>query len=113
MLNSAEHEILYTHKYKNTKKFSIFKAQISIESIFFLHINGKMPTVVGILTFMNRKISRSAELSRKFFITSGPFQNGLWYMGIGRFRILGVQGLEYWGDKFPAGTWRRHDVYAM
>ena len=30
------------------------------------------------------------------------------YIGVGRFRILGVQGLEYWGGargaKFPAGT---------
>ena len=27
MLNSAEHEILNAHKYKNTKKFSFFQAQ--------------------------------------------------------------------------------------
>ena len=33
---------------------------------------------------------------------------GLFYIGVGRFRILGGQGLEYWGAKgraeFPAGT---------
>ena len=29
MLNSAEHEILIVHKYKNIKKVSIFLAQIS------------------------------------------------------------------------------------
>ena len=29
MLNSAEHEILNAHKYKNIKKFSFFQTQIS------------------------------------------------------------------------------------
>ena len=38
-------------------------------------------------------------------------------IGVGRFRILGGQGLEYWGGakggaKFPVGTWRRNDVDA-
>ena len=41
--------------------------------LFFLLINLKMPTIVGILIFMSRKISCSNELSRKkSFITSGP-----------------------------------------
>ena len=34
----------------------------------FLLINVKMPTVVGILTLMSRKISCPAELSMKFFL---------------------------------------------
>ena len=34
-LNSAEHEILNAHKYKNIKKFSFFQAQISLECCFF------------------------------------------------------------------------------
>ena len=55
ILNSVEHEILNVHKYENIKKFSIFQAQISLDWYFFLLINVKMPTVVGILTFMNRK----------------------------------------------------------
>ena len=38
-------------------------------------------------------------------------------IGVGRFRILGGQGLEYWGGgakgaKVPAGTWHRNDVDA-
>ena len=37
-------------------------------------------------------------------------------IGVRRFRILGGQGLEYWGGgkggKFPAGTCRRNDVDA-
>ena len=34
-------------------------------------MNVKMPTIVGILAFMSRQILCSAELSMKFFITSG------------------------------------------
>ena len=31
VLNSVEHEILNAHKYKNIKKFGLFKAQLSLE----------------------------------------------------------------------------------
>ena len=34
VLNSLEHEILNAHKYKNIKKFGIFKAQLSLECYF-------------------------------------------------------------------------------
>ena len=34
VLNSFEHEILNAHKYKNIKKFGIFKAQLSLEYYF-------------------------------------------------------------------------------
>ena len=34
MLNSVEHEILNAHKYKNTKKFGLFKAQLSLQCYF-------------------------------------------------------------------------------
>ena len=34
MLNSAEHELLNAHMYKNIEKFSIFQAQISLECYF-------------------------------------------------------------------------------
>ena len=40
--------------------------------LFFLLIKVKMPTIVGILTFMSRKNSCSAELSMKKNIASGP-----------------------------------------
>ena len=34
-------------------------------------------------------------------------------ISVGRFRIFGGQGLEYWGGgKFPPGTWHRNDVDA-
>ena len=35
VLNSAEHEILNAHQYKNIKKFRIFRTQISLECYFF------------------------------------------------------------------------------
>ena len=53
MLNSVEHEILNAHKYKNIKKFGIFKAQLSVECYFSPLIYVKMPTIVGILTSMS------------------------------------------------------------
>ena len=55
MLNSAEHEILNAHKYKYIKKFSIFSGLDKPRMLFFLLMNVKMPTSVGILTFMSRK----------------------------------------------------------
>ena len=76
MLNSVEHEILNAHKYKNIKKFGQFKAQLSLECYFSPLIHVKMPTTVGILTFMSGKNSYSVVLSmKKSLITSGP---GLW-----------------------------------
>ena len=58
VLNSAEHEILNAHKYKNIEKFNFFAGSDKTRILFFLLINVKMPTVtvVGILTFMSRKI---------------------------------------------------------
>ena len=41
--------------------------------VFVMLINVKMPTIVGILTFMSKIILCSAELSKKkSFIASGP-----------------------------------------
>ena len=34
VLNSVEHEILNAHKYRNIKKFGLFKAQLSLECYF-------------------------------------------------------------------------------
>ena len=53
--NSVEHEILNAHKYKNIKKFVFFLGSDKSRMLFFPLINVKMPTVVGILTFMSRK----------------------------------------------------------
>ena len=71
MLNSVEYEILNAHKYKHMKNFSFFSDSDNPRMLFLLLINVKMPTFVGILTFMSRKNSCSIE-HKKHFITSGP-----------------------------------------
>ena len=55
-LRSAEHEILNADKLKkNIKKFGCFSGLGRPRNLFFLLINVKMPTVVGISTFMSWK----------------------------------------------------------
>ena len=49
MLNSTEHEISAAHK--NLKKFLALSLS---DVVFIMLINVKMPTIVGILTFMSR-----------------------------------------------------------
>ena len=65
MLNSVEHEILNADKYKNIKKSNVFLGSGKTRMLFFLLVNVKMPTTVGILTLMSRKISCSVELKMK------------------------------------------------
>ena len=72
MLNSAEHEILNAHKYKNIKEFSFFSGSDKPRMLFFLFIDVKMPTIVGILTFMSRKNCMLRAEHEKSFITMGP-----------------------------------------
>ena len=55
MLNTAEHEILNAHNYKNIKKFGFYAGSDKQRMLFFLLIIVKMTTNVGILTLMNRK----------------------------------------------------------
>ena len=56
MLNSIEHEFfLNAYKYKNDKKFGFFLGSDKSRMLFFPLMNVKMPTIVGILTFMSRK----------------------------------------------------------
>ena len=55
MLNSIEHEILNAHKSKNIKKFGLFLGSDKPGMLFFMLMNVKMPTIVGILTFMSKK----------------------------------------------------------
>ena len=50
-----EHEILNAHKYENIKEFSFFRGSDKPRMLFFLLMNVKMPTIVGILTLMSRK----------------------------------------------------------
>ena len=61
--------MLLSIKYQEIQPFS---GSDKPRMLFFLLINVEMQTIVGILTFMSRKIFSSAELSMKIFITSGP-----------------------------------------
>ena len=53
MLNSTEHkfQLLIELKYRQMKKFLAFSLS---DDVFIMLINVKMPTIVGILTFMSR-----------------------------------------------------------
>ena len=51
MLNSAELEILNAPKYENIRKFSSHKLRM----LFFLLINGKIPTIVGIFNIYEQE----------------------------------------------------------
>ena len=59
---------------------SAFLGSDKSRMLFFLLINVKMPTVVGILTFMSRKKFMLSRVEHgKSFITSGP---GHWWRHI-------------------------------
>ena len=65
MLNSIEHETSNAHEFKYIKKFSFFSGSDKPGMLFFLLINVKMPTTVGIVTIVSRKISCSVEFGTK------------------------------------------------
>ena len=54
MLNSTEHEISNAHKKLSDEKIMIFLALNPSHVVLVLLINVKMPTIVGVLTFMSR-----------------------------------------------------------
>ena len=56
--------VLNAHKHENTNINQLFAGSYKPRMLFFLLINVKMPTIVGLLTFMSRKISCSADLPR-------------------------------------------------
>ena len=55
VLNSVEHEILNAHKYKKYQEIWLIFGSDMPSMLFFPLIIVKMPTVVGILTFMGTK----------------------------------------------------------
>ena len=55
MLNSAEHEILNAHKYKKYQETQPILGSVNTRMLFFPLIHVKIPTTVGILTFMSGK----------------------------------------------------------
>ena len=71
MLNSAKHEILNAKKYKNISRNSaFFQVQTSLEC-YFLIMNVKMPTTVGILTFISMKNFMLSRVEHDFFYNLG------------------------------------------
>ena len=75
MLNSAENE---KNKYQQFKLIS-FKAEVSMK--FFMPMNIKMRTIVGILIFISRKIFMLSwvEYKKKAF-----YDLGAWLVFVGR-----------------------------
>ena len=71
MPNSTEHEMLNAYKYENSKKFGFFSGSDKLRMLFFLLINIKMKTIVGILTFMSRKNFFLSCVEEDVLITSG------------------------------------------
>ena len=53
--STVEHGILNAHKYKKIPRNSAFLGSDKPRMLFFPLINVKMPTIVGIFTFMSRK----------------------------------------------------------
>ena len=74
MLNLAENEICFACKNLNTSDLNFLPAQQDWARIFFLLINIKMPTIVGILIFISRKkiLLNWIEYEKKSFMTSEP-----------------------------------------
>ena len=48
-------KILKAHKYKKSQQIQHLLGSDKLIMLFFMFINVKMPTIVGILTFMSRK----------------------------------------------------------
>ena len=55
MLNSDEREILNVHKCKKYQEIQFSDGTHKHIKLFFLLINVKMPTIIGILTLMSSK----------------------------------------------------------
>ena len=73
MLNSAENEICSAYKKIKYHQFKLFSYKAELSMKFFLLINIKMPTIVGILIFISRKNFMLNWVEyEKSFITSGP-----------------------------------------
>ena len=54
MLNSSEHEISTADQKLKYRQMKMFLALSLSDVVFIMLINVKMPTIVGILTFMSR-----------------------------------------------------------
>ena len=74
-LNSAEHEILNAHKYKNIKKLCIFSGSYKPRMLFFLLIKVE-PTIVGISMLKSGKSFMLSPVEQeRSYITLRPGPN--------------------------------------
>ena len=71
MLNSAEHKILDAHKYKKYQEIQLFSGSDKFKILYFLLIKVKMPTIVGILTFLSRKNLMLSRVEHEIFYNLG------------------------------------------
>ena len=55
MRHSDERENLNAHKYKKYQEIQLFLGSDELRMLFSPLINVKMPSIVGILTFMSKK----------------------------------------------------------
>ena len=96
MRNSVQYKILNAHKYKKYQEIQLFFSGLDKpRMVFFLLINVKMPTIVGILTFMSRKNPCRAELSMIFFITAGSRLQNTSIPELSRINLIHcIQGAE-------------------
>ena len=73
MLNSAENKTCSAYIQKiNANNLYFFSCKAELNMKFFVLINIKMPTIVGILIFISTKNSCSTELSMKMFYNLRP-----------------------------------------
>ena len=73
LFSCSIHEILNAHKYKKYQEIQLFSGSDKPRMLFFMFITVKMPTIVGILTFMSRKkFLLNLAKHEKRFITLGP-----------------------------------------
>ena len=57
---------------KIARNADFFSGLDKLRMLFFLLINAKMPTIVGILSLMRRKNFMLGRVECEIFITSGP-----------------------------------------
>ena len=71
LLKSAKHEILNAHYYKMSRNSDFLSRSHMPRMLFFMFINVKMPTIIGILTFMSMKSFMLSKVEREKFYNLG------------------------------------------
>ena len=93
-------------EYEPISYFDMEYELISFQIMCVAHIYLKVNIILG-----------TSEWVSDMGFTAQQHKKAISCIGVGRFRILGGQGLEYWGPmgraKFPTGTWCRNDVDAI